>query len=43
VPEALCERLLNLGRAYRLHTLSLLDLYGESELNQDQARSFDEE
>ena len=43
VPETLFARLLNLGQAYGLHTLGLLDPYGETELNRLQAESFDQE
>lgn len=43
IPEGIVERVLALGRAYRLHELSALDGAGQNRLNRQQAASLADE
>jgi hypothetical protein len=41
--ESLCSRIINLGKAYELHYLPLIDIYGDVKLNKTQVSLLIEE
>ena len=41
--ESLCLRLINIGNAYEIHYLSMIDIYGMTKLNKNQILSLIEE
>lgn len=41
--ESLCSRVKNIGQAYQLHYISMIDIYGEIKLNKTQVSSLIEE
>ena len=43
LPESLCSRIIYLGKAYELHYLQLIDIYGDVKLNKTQIYSLIEE
>lgn len=43
LPEPICSRIICIGKAYKLHYIPMIDIYGEIKLNKKQVSSLIEE